>query len=192
MNVELIIIVMALVSIATAIFYAARVVRIQVGADGGDVKETAKLKEISAAIAEGAMAFLLREYRVILLFISFMTVLIYLLLDNPKTEFNEGIYTSVAFVSGALISCLSGFIGMKIATAGNVRTAQAAKTSLSKAFRVAYDSGAVMGFGLIGLAVLGMIGLFLLFTGANVGVAKHILMESLAGFGLGGSSVALF
>lgn len=192
MNVELIIIVMALVSIATAIFYAARVVRIQVGGDGSDAKETAKLKEISAAIAEGAMAFLLREYRVILLFISFMTVLIYLLLDNPKTEFNEGIYTAVAFVSGALISCLSGFIGMKIATAGNVRTAQAAKTSLSKAFRVAYDSGAVMGFGLIGLAVLGMIGLFLLFTGANVGVAKHILMESLAGFGLGGSSVALF
>ncbi|EMY70305.1 sodium-translocating pyrophosphatase [Leptospira vanthielii] len=192
MNVELIIIVMALVSIATAIFYAARVVRIQVGGDGSDAKETAKLKEISAAIAEGAMAFLLREYRVILLFISFMTVLIYLLLDNPKTEFNEGIYTAVAFVSGALISCLSGFIGMKIATAGNVRTAQAAKTSLSKAFRVAYDSGAVMGFGLIGLAVLGMIGLFLLFTGTNVGVAKHILMESLAGFGLGGSSVALF
>lgn len=192
MNVELIIIVMALVSIATAIFYAARVIRIQVGADGGNEKETAKLKEISAAIAEGAMAFLLREYRVILLFISFMTVLIYLLLDNPNTEFNEGIYTSIAFVSGALISCLSGFIGMKIATAGNVRTAQAAKTSLSKAFRVAFDSGAVMGFGLIGLAVLGMIGLFLLFTGANPTVAKHILMESLAGFGLGGSSVALF
>ncbi|MCZ8341590.1 MAG: sodium-translocating pyrophosphatase [Leptospira sp.] len=192
MNVELIIIAMALLSIATAIFYAARVVRIQVGAEGGDQTQNNKLKEISAAIAEGAMAFLLREYRVILLFISFMTVLIFLLLDNPKTDFNEGIYTAIAFVSGALISCLSGFIGMKIATAGNVRTAQAAKTSLSKAFRVAYDSGAVMGFGLIGLAVLGMIGLFLIFTGANSGVEKHILMEALAGFGLGGSSVALF
>lgn len=192
MNVELIIIVMALLSIATAIFYAGRVIRIQVGAEGGDQKQNDKLKEIAGAIAEGAMAFLLREYRVILLFISFMTVLIFLLLDNPKTEFNEGVYTSVAFVSGALISCLSGFIGMKIATAGNVRTAQAAKTSLSKAFRVAFDSGAVMGFGLIGLAVLGMIGLFLIFTGMNLGVEKHILMESLAGFGLGGSSVALF
>ncbi|TGN20293.1 sodium-translocating pyrophosphatase [Leptospira idonii] len=192
MNAELIIIVLGLLSIATAIFYAGRVVRIQVGAEGGNVEQNNRLKEIAAAISEGAMAFLLREYRVILLFISFMTVLIFLLLDNPKTDFNEGIYTAVAFISGALISCLSGFIGMKIATAGNVRTAQAAKTSLSKAFRVAYDSGAVMGFGLVGLATLGLIGLFLAFTGFNVGVEKHILMESLAGFGLGGSSVALF
>ncbi len=192
MNAELIIIAMALLSIVTAIFYASRVVRIKVGAEGGNVEQNKRLIEIAAAISEGAMAFLLREYRVILLFISFMTVLIFLLLDNPKTAFNEGIYTSVAFISGALISCLSGFIGMKIATAGNVRTAQAAKTSLSGAFRVAFDSGAVMGFGLIGLAVLGLIGLFMAFTGLNLGLEKHILMESLAGFGLGGSSVALF
>ena len=192
MNAELIIIVMALLSIVTAIFYASRVVRIKVGAEGGNVEQNKRLIEIAAAISEGAMAFLLREYRVILLFISFMTVLIFLLLDNPKTVFNEGAYTAVAFVSGALISCLSGFVGMKIATAGNVRTAQAAKTSLSAAFRVAYDSGAVMGFGLIGLAVLGLIGLFMAFTGLNKDIPVHILMESLAGFGLGGSSVALF
>ena len=192
MNAELIIIVMALLSLVTAIFYASRVVRIKVGAEGGNIEQNKRLIEIAAAISEGAMAFLLREYRVILLFISFMTVLIFLLLDNPSTAFNEGVYTSVAFISGALISCLSGFIGMKIATAGNVRTAQAAKTSLSAAFRVAFDSGAVMGFGLIGLAVLGLIGLFMLFTGLNKEVPVHILMESLAGFGLGGSSVALF
>ncbi len=193
MNVELIIIAMALLSIVTAVFYAVRVIRIQVGAEGGNLIENTKLKEISNAIAEGAMAFLMREYRVISLFITLMTILIFLLLDNPSTtDFNEGLFTAIAFVSGALISCLSGFIGMKIATAGNVRTAQAAKTSLSKAFRVAFDSGAVMGFGLIGLAVLGMITLFLIFTGMNIGIEKHILMESLAGFGLGGSSVALF
>lgn len=122
-----------------------------------------------------------------------MAVLIVLLLDNPGSEgFNDGIYTAIAFVSGALISCISGFIGMKIATAGNVRTAEAAKSSMAKAFRVAFDSGAVMGFGLVGLAILGMIVLFLVFTGMYPGVEKHFLMESLAGFGLGGSAVALF
>ncbi|EMK22814.1 V-type H(+)-translocating pyrophosphatase [Leptospira kirschneri serovar Bulgarica str. Nikolaevo] len=184
---------MSILAIVTAVVYALKVVRIQVGAAGGNEKETKKLLEISSAISEGAMAFLVREYKVISLFIAFMAVLIVLLLDNPITEgFNDGVHTAIAFVSGALISCLSGFIGMKIATAGNVRTAEAAKTSMSKAFRVAFDSGAVMGFGLVGLAILGMIVLFLVFTGMHPNIEKHFLMESLAGFGLGGSAVALF
>ncbi|TGL78706.1 sodium-translocating pyrophosphatase [Leptospira yasudae] len=193
MNSVTIIIAMSILAIVTAVVYALKVVRIQVGAAGGNEKETKKLLEISSAISEGAMAFLVREYKVISLFIAFMAVLIVLLLDNPVTEgFNDGVHTAIAFVSGALISCLSGFIGMKIATAGNVRTAEAAKTSMSKAFRVAFDSGAVMGFGLVGLAILGMIVLFLVFTGMYPNIEKHFLMESLAGFGLGGSAVALF
>ncbi|WP_025183590.1 sodium-translocating pyrophosphatase [Leptospira kirschneri] len=193
MNSVTIIIAMSILAIVTAVVYALKVVRIQVGAAGGNEKETKKLLEISSAISEGAMAFLVREYKVISLFIAFMAVLIVLLLDNPITEgFNDGVHTAIAFVSGALISCLSGFIGMKIATAGNVRTAEAAKTSMSKAFRVAFDSGAVMGFGLVGLAILGMIVLFLVFTGMHPNIEKHFLMESLAGFGLGGSAVALF
>ncbi|RHX90024.1 sodium-translocating pyrophosphatase [Leptospira stimsonii] len=193
MNSVTIIIAMSILAIVTAVVYTFKVIGIKVGAPGSNDKETQKLIEISSAISEGAMAFLVREYKVISVFIAFMAVLIVLLLDNPGSEgFNDGIHTAIAFVSGAVISCLCGFIGMKIATAGNVRTAEAAKTSLSKAFRVAFDSGAVMGFGLVGLAILGMIVLFLIFTGMHPGVEKHFLMESLAGFGLGGSAVALF
>ncbi|KGE23243.1 sodium-translocating pyrophosphatase [Leptospira borgpetersenii] len=193
MNSVTIIIAMSILAIVTAAVYALKVTTIKVGVAGGNEKETKKLLEISSAISEGAMAFLVREYKVISVFIAFMAVLIVLLLDNPATEgFNDGLHTAIAFIAGAIISCLSGFIGMKIATAGNVRTAEAAKTSLSKAFRVAFDSGAVMGFGLVGLAILGMIILFLLFTGMYPTIEKHFLMESLAGFGLGGSAVALF
>ncbi len=148
MNSVTIIIAMSILAIVTAVVYTLKVTSIKVGTLGGNEKETKKLLEISSAISEGAMAFLVREYKVISLFIAFMAILIVLLLDNPATEgFNDGIHTAIAFVSGALISCISGFIGMKIATAGNVRTAEAAKISLSKAFRVAFDSGAVMGFG---------------------------------------------
>ncbi len=190
----IIIIAMSILSLLTAAVFTSKVITIKVGGvDGKDTPEDVKLKTISAAIAEGAMAFLMREYKVISIFIAVMTVVIFFLLDNPKTpDFNEGLFTAIAFISGAIISCFSGFIGMRIATMGNVRTAQAAKESISKAFRVAFDSGAVMGFGLIGMAVLGLIALFLIFTGSYPGVEKHILMEALAGFGLGGSSVALF
>ena len=185
---------MSILSLLTAAVFTSKVVTIKVGgADGKDTPEDVKLKTISAAIAEGAMAFLMREYKVISIFIAVMTVVIFFLLDNPKTpDFNEGLFTAIAFISGAIISCVSGFIGMRIATLGNVRTAQAAKESISKAFRVAFDAGAVMGFGLIGMAILGLIALFLFFTGSYPGMEKHILMEALAGFGLGGSSVALF
>lgn len=192
MSPEIIIIAMSVLAILTAVFYTYRVVSIRIGGEGDTSPETTKLKEISAAIADGAMAFLVREYKVISVFIAFMAVLIFLLLDNPKTNFSEGAHTAIAFVVGAVISCISGFIGMKIATMGNVRTAQAAKTSMGKAFRVAFDSGAVMGFGLIGLAILGLIILFMVFTGLHPSVDAHILMEALAGYGLGGSSVALF
>lgn len=184
---------MSILALLTALFYTQKVVKIHIGDPSKPTPEDEKLKEISSAIAEGAMAFLVREYKVIGMFIAFMAVIIVLLLDNSKTDnINEGVFTAVAFIFGAAISCLSGFIGMKIATMGNVRTAQAAKTSMSKAFRVAFDSGAVMGFGLTGLAILGLILLFVLFTGIFPKVDTHILMECLAGFGLGGSSVALF
>lgn len=193
MNSVTIILAFAFLAILTAVVYALKVTRIQIGTEGGKDDESKKLIEISSAISEGAMAFLVREYKTISLFIAFMAVLIFFLLDNPETpDFNDGLFTAIAFVAGALISCLSGFIGMKIATAGNVRTAQAAKTSMTKAFRVAFDSGAVMGFGLVGLAVLGMIGLFLLYTHLFQNVGTLYLMEALAGFGLGGSAVALF
>ncbi len=192
MDAVYIIFAMSVLSLLTAFFFTKKVIDIQVGSQQSSTEDE-KLKTISSAIAEGAMAFLIREYKVISIFVAFMALLIVLLLDNKSTrDFNEGIFTAISFVVGAAISCASGFIGMKIATLGNVRTAQAAKTSISKAFRVAFDSGAVMGFGLIGLAILGLITLFSIFTGTFSSVEKHILMECLAGFGLGGSSVALF
>ncbi|MCB1179783.1 MAG: V-type H(+)-translocating pyrophosphatase [Leptospiraceae bacterium] len=183
---------LSILSLLTAIFFAQKVIKIKVGSEN-PTPEDSKLITISNAIAEGAMAFLVREYKVIGIFIAFMALLIIFLLDNKATtNINEGVFTAIAFVFGAIISCASGFIGMKIATMGNVRTAQAAKTSMNKAFRVAFDSGAVMGFGLVGLAILGLIILFSIYTNMFVGVEKHVLMECIAGFGLGGSSVALF
>lgn len=181
---------MAILALAVAGFYTMRVSKITI--TGGSDKENQNLKDISQAIAEGAIAFLMREYKVILGFVLFMAITIVLLLDNKETSFNEGLFTAVAFLTGSLISTFSGLIGMRIATIGNVRTAQAAKKSITDAFLVAYDSGAVMGFGLVGLAVLGMITLFVLYTTLFPQVETHILMEALAGFGLGGSSVALF
>lgn len=188
---------MAMLAIITAIAFAAKVVKIKVG-DGKNPEQDEKLKEISEAISEGAMAFLIREYKYIAVFIAGMAILIILLLDNAKTpNFHEGIYTALAFIFGAIISCASGFIGMKIATLGNVRTAQSAKTSISDAFRIAFNSGAVMGFGLIGLAILGLIILIVTMTGLFSASlppesSVEIIMETIAGYGLGGSSVALF
>ncbi len=183
----------SILALLVALFFARKVTSIRVGSIPPSPSDE-KLITISSAIAEGAMAFLVREYKVIAIFIAVMAVAIIALLDNPKTpEINEGIFTAIAFVSGAIISCLSGFIGMKIATLGNVRTTQAAKESISKAFRVAFDSGAVMGFGLIGLAILGLITLLQIYTNLFPGDnLRLVVMETIAGFGLGGSSVALF
>jgi K(+)-stimulated pyrophosphate-energized sodium pump len=193
MNSVIIIIAMSILSLLTALIYAQKVMKIEVGKGGGSPKQNSKLKEIAAAIADGAMAFLVREYKVIALFMLFLAVLMAFLLDNNDTpDINEGVLTSVAFVVGALISIASGFIGMKIATLGNVRTAEAAKRSIADAFRIAYDSGAVMGFGLTGLAILGLVVLFYVYTGMYPDMNTRELMECLAGFGLGGSTVALF
>ena len=108
------------------------------------------------------------------------------------SDINEGLYTLFSFVFGCLISILSGYIGMKIATIGNLRTAVAAQSSLGKGFQLALNSGAVMGFALVSLAVLGFV-LIYLFTRHFLPTADaHILFEVIAGFGLGGSSIALF
>lgn len=155
----------------------------------------ARLKEISGAISEGAMAFLAQEYKFVGVFSAAFAVVIAFALDNPETSgVNEGIYSAIAFVAGALISSVCAFMGMKIATLGNVRTAVAARRSITDAFRVAFRSGAVMGFGLTGLAVLGLLAIVVLFDSllAESGIEKHYIMEMVAGFGLGGSTVALF
>ena len=139
------------------------------------------------------MAFLKAEYKYMAFFMVGFAVLIALLINDPHTpNVNEGVYTAISFLLGCVISIASGFIGMRIATIGNVRTTTAAKKSIADAFYVALNSGAVMGFGLVGLAVLGLGGIYLILDALLPGIEKHILMEVMAGFGLGGSSIALF
>ncbi len=149
-----------------------------------EAKETAeKMLDISGAIREGANAFLWRETRYIFGFMLVFSVLLVVLVDAPS---------ALSFVVGASISILAGYLGMLMAVRGNVRTAAAAQRSIASAFRMAFRSGAVIGFALVGLAILGLLAMY--------GVMDWILgdsgalhvMEALAGFGLGGSSVALF
>ncbi len=177
-----------LLALLTALFFARRVMAI--GIEGTEA-EVIKFKTISSAIEEGAMAFLSREYFFVSLFIAVFAVVITFALDNPATpDLNEGLLTAFAFVIGAVISSASAFLGMKIATKGNVRTTVRARHSITAAFKVAFESGAVMGFGLVGLAVIGLMGVSYYFFSTISDTV--VAMEIVAGFGLGGSTVALF
>jgi K(+)-stimulated pyrophosphate-energized sodium pump len=157
---------------------------------------SAKMKEISDYIAEGAMAFLRAEWKIL----GYFVVIVALLLGFMSTT-NEHSHWSIAisFIIGAVFSAVAGYIGMRIATKANVRTAQAAKTSLSKALAVSFTGGSVMGLGVAGLAVLGLGSLFLILKalfvpeGASVNGEEMIrTIEVLTGFSLGAESIALF
>ncbi|WP_218109886.1 V-type H(+)-translocating pyrophosphatase [Oligoflexus tunisiensis] len=178
----------AVLAMLTAAFYAQRVRSVPI--EGDNAQQVAKFNEISGAIAEGAMAFLSREYRYVAGFVAAFAVLMVLLLNNAETEIHEGVFSAVAFLLGALTSSVSAFLGMKIATLGNVRTTIRARKGLSEAFKVAFESGSVMGFGLVGLALLGLMSICLIF--GQFIEEQELLMEMVAGFGLGGSCVALF
>ena len=159
--------------------------------DAGD----GKMKEISDYIYEGALAFLKAEYRLLTFFvIGASIVLAGISFIVPTTH----ILIVVAFIFGAFFSALAGNMGMKIATKTNVRTTQAARTSLPQALKVSFGGGTVMGLGVAGLAVLGLTGFFiLLFNFFMKGVWTStedmtIVLETLAGFSLGAESIALF
>ncbi len=154
-----------------------------------------RMKEISTYIAEGAMAFLKAEWKIL----GYFVVIVSILLGFMASRNEHSHWTiALAFIVGAVFSALAGYIGMRIATKANVRTAQAARTSLSKALNVSFTGGSVMGLGVAGLAVLGLGGLFIVLVqyfapglGANDKlVAKAI--EVLTGFSLGAESIALF
>ena len=155
----------------------------------------ARMQEISAYIAEGAMAFLKAEWKVLTYFVAIMAVLLAVMANS-----NEHSHWSIAiaFILGAVLSALAGFIGMKAATKANVRTAQAARTSLSKALNVSFTGGAVMGLGVAGLAVLGLGGLYIVLKHffaptAELNSAEMLrTIEVLTGFSLGAESIALF
>ena len=156
---------------------------------------TPRMKEISNYIAEGAMAFLKAEYKILTYFVIVAALLLGVM---GYTNANSHWSIAVAFVLGAFFSALAGFIGMRIATKANVRTAQAARTSLRKALSVSFTGGSVMGMGVAGLAVLGLGGLFIIlkFVFAPHAAVDSIEMERtieiLTGFSLGAESIALF
>ena len=161
--------------------------------DAGD----GKMKEISDYIYEGALAFLKAEYRLLAIFVVLASVVLAgITFIVPTTH----ILIVIAFVFGAFFSALAGNMGMKIATKTNVRTTQAARTSLPQALKVSFGGGTVMGLGVAGLAVLGLTGFFIFFfhffmggDWANGGTDKMtIVLETLAGFSLGAESIALF
>ena len=189
-----IILVLSFFGLAVGFYYSIGVKKIAIDMGVEDEGVKTRLAKIHAAIAGGAMAFLKQEYKFMAIFIVIFGAIIAVLIDDHHTDYvNEGIYTAIAFVIGAVISIASGYIGMKIATEGNVRTTVSANKSLSDAFNVALRSGAVMGFALVSLASLGLLLVYLLLV--NIMPAElptHILMEVIAGFGLGGSSIALF
>ncbi|MBS1782004.1 MAG: sodium-translocating pyrophosphatase [Bacteroidetes bacterium] len=154
-----------------------------------------RMKEIARYIAEGAMAFLKAEYKIL----SYYVVIAALLLGFMGYSNAESHWSiAIAFIVGAVFSALAGFLGMRIATKANVRTANAARTSLSKALAVSFGGGAVMGLGVAGLAVLGLGGLFIILKmifapEAAVDSAEMArTIEVLTGFSLGAESIALF
>ncbi|MES2606950.1 MAG: sodium/proton-translocating pyrophosphatase, partial [Pseudomonadota bacterium] len=176
----LLIIALSLFGLAVAFFYMKKVTSIPLDL-GLDKESSDRLKAIHGAIAEGAMAFLKQEYRVLVWFVLGFAVVIGLLTDNHETaENNEGWFTAIAFVFGAAISILSGYIGMKVATAGNARTTVSARNGLADAFVVAINSGAVMGFALVSLATLGMTLIYLFMKTMLADVPNNVLMEVIA------------
>ena len=158
--------------------------------DAGD----GKMKEISDHIYEGALAFLNAEYRLLAIFVVGASIV----LAGIAFYMDSTYLIVVAFIIGAIFSAFAGNMGMKIATKTNVRTTQAAKTSLPNALKVSFGGGTVMGLGVAGLAVLGLtmffIGFYYLFMGSEWTTTEDmtIVLEALAGFSLGAESIALF
>ena len=148
------------------------------------------MRKIAGFIQTGAMTYLKTQYRILLAFVAVVALLLFFFVNRA---------TSLAFIAGALLSMLAGYAGMRAATSGNVRTANAARESLSDALAAAFSSGSVMGFAVAGLGLLGVSVFFLAFH--DVETVRQFLsgllgievnLDSVAGFGMGASSIALF
>ena len=162
--------------------------------DAGDKN----MQELAGYIADGAMAFLKAEWKVLSIFVVFAAALLAYsgtIHEVNGKEIHSSWIISIAFIIGAVFSATAGYIGMKVATKANVRTTQAARTSLKQALKVSFTGGTVMGLGVAGLAVLGLGGLFIAFLAmfADLGVNQvSTAIEVLTGFSLGAESIALF
>lgn len=152
-----------------------------------------KMEEISSYIHEGALAFIKREYAIIAIFVAIIAALLALLGLVPSLKNAEGIgwQSSIAFICGASLSALAGFIGMKAATKANARVAYAAKEKgMSGALKVAFNGGSVLGLNVVGLSLLGLTAIFMIFVyiTKEFSTAAHVI----SGYGLGASFIALF
>ncbi|SFH16911.1 sodium-translocating pyrophosphatase [Pedobacter insulae] len=168
--------------------------------DAGD----ANMQELAGYIADGAMAFLKAEWKVLSIFAVFAAALLAYsgtIHEINGKEIHSSWIISISFLIGAFFSAFAGYIGMKAATKANVRTTQAARTSLKQALKVSFTGGTVMGLGVAGLAVLGLGGLFIVFLsyfdvigadGAVSVINMKTAIEVLTGFSLGAESIALF
>lgn len=157
------------------------------------------MNKISDQIASGARAFLVTEYKYLAMFVMvvFGALLILYSLDPPSGDRTDGIRYGACFLCGAILSALAGWGGMAVATEANVKTTQAAdKEGLNTALRIAFTGGAVMGFTVVGLGLLGVSVMFYLVTlgyGSTEQAERlQYAADSLAGFGFGASSIALF
>ena len=152
---------------------------------------TDRMKAIGASIADGAMAFLKAEYRVLAIFIVVVAIVLGIVNNNRP---DSSILISLSFLVGAVTSGLAGYLGMKVATKANNRTTNAAREGLEKALNVAFSGGSVMGLSVVGLGVLGLGGLFLFYSNIYKIDSTNIstVLNILSGFSLGASSIALF
>jgi K(+)-stimulated pyrophosphate-energized sodium pump len=162
--------------------------------DAGD----AKMTELAGYIADGAMAFLKAEWKVLSIFVVFAAALLAYsgtIHEVNGIEIHSSWIISISFIIGAVFSAYAGYIGMKVATKANVRTTQAARTSLKQALKVSFTGGTVMGLGVAGLAILGLGGLFIAFLSIFADLGENTVktaIEVLTGFSLGAESIALF
>ncbi|MFV1979904.1 MAG: sodium-translocating pyrophosphatase [Rhodothermia bacterium] len=169
-----------LIALAYAFQRALWISRQEVGTD--------LMAEIAKNIADGARAFLRREYRILVVFVVVVAaLLVFVNLGNSESS----PLVALSFVVGALCSGLAGFIGMNVATKANVRTTQAARTGLAPALNIAFSGGLVMGLSVVGLGVIGLGGLYIFYDATWVGQTAKII-NVLSGFSLGASSIALF
>ena len=167
--------ILAIVAGVIALAFAGYLAQRVLSADEG----TDLMKEIGAAIQEGANAFLKREYTVLAGFVLIVFIVL-LVMGIVRDEQEE--MTAVSYLAGAIASGVTGFIGMRIAVKSNMRTAAAARDSLNRALRIAFSSGGVMGITVVGIGILGSVILWLIFADPNI----------VAGFSFGASSIALF
>ena len=152
---------------------------------------TKKMVVIGSSIADGAMAFLRAEYRVLSVFVIAVAIILGVAnKNNPESS----VFIAFSFLIGAVASGLAGFLGMRVATKSNNRTTNAARDNLERALNVAFSGGSVMGLSVVGLGVLGLGGLFLLYTNMYGSDFESIgtVLNVLSGFSLGASSIALF